>query len=361
MSSGFREFRKRIKYALWRSAGCLAGTKQRDSKIDRIRSVLVVRPDRLGDVVLSTPVFESIRRSLPEVEISALVDPIGASVLADNPAVDRIIEWRRNRPWKTLGELMRHRFDLAFNLNKTFSATATLLTLASGARRRVGYDHPENAWVHHLRVPPQDESRHETQNNLQLLRAAGLAKISDAPRLYFNDEEKKKIESLLKENRESPDLPLILVKPGTRVPAWGWSPEKFQTVTRDLLASETANVFIITGPGEEESIDAFMEGMDPRLFRLPPLAVKELALLIRHSDLLFCNHTGIMHLASATQTPVLVIFKHGNVKRWGPCHTRHVILEERNQDDLSPATVRESIDRLLQAGNIGTHSPSSRL
>ena len=83
--------------------------------------------------------------------------------------------------------------------------------------------------------------------------------------------------------------------------------------------------------------------------------------MIRYSDLLFCNHTGIMHLASATQTPVLVIFKHGNVKRWGPCNTRHVILEERNQDDLSPATVRENIDRLLQEGNIRTQSPSSRV
>ena len=54
-----------------------------------------------------------------------------------------------------------------------------------------------------------------------------------------------------------------------------------------------------------------------------------------------------MHLASAVKTPVLAIFKHGEIARWGPYHTTSIILEERNSDSLSSETVLESIDRLL--------------
>ena len=93
--------------------------------------------------------------------------------------------------------------------------------------------------------------------------------------------------------------------------------------------------------------DRFIRDMETPPVRLPPLSVKELALLIQKSDLLFCNHTGIMHLASAVQTPVLAIFKHGEIARWGPYNTTSLILEERGSDSLSPETVIESIDRLL--------------
>ena len=55
-----------------------------------------------------------------------------------------------------------------------------------------------------------------------------------------------------------------------------------------------------------------------------------------------------MHLASAVKTPVAVIFKHGETARWAPVHTRHVLLEERNPNTLSPETVIENIDRLLK-------------
>ena len=87
---------------------------------------------------------------------------------------------------------------------------------------------------------------------------------------------------------------------------------------------------------------------------LPVLSIKELALAIKKSDLLFCNHTGIMHFASAVETPVAVIFKHGETTRWGPTNTPHIILEEKNSDSLSPEIVLDQINQLL------TNTPSRK-
>jgi ADP-heptose:LPS heptosyltransferase len=345
-----RNVEKCAKNVLWGVLGFLFARKQSAKlplDLENIKSVLVVRPDRLGDVVLSTPVYESIKLSVPGARLTVLVDKSNTGLLADNPDIDDVLAWNPKQPFKTLRALRQKRFDLTFTLNKTFSATASLLTLVSGAKYRVGYKQAQNAWVHDVQVDIDKEPRHEIENNLELLKAVGLRKIVQNPKLTFNAKEADKITALLAEKNRHPDRPLVLIKPGTRVPEWGWRLEKFQAVTDHLLKNKTAEVFLISGPGEEAMTERFIRDMETPPVRLPPLSIKELALLIQKSDLLFCNHTGIMHLASAVQTPVLAIFKHGEIARWGPYNTNSIILEERGSDSLSPETSIESIDRLL--------------
>jgi lipopolysaccharide heptosyltransferase II len=351
MGLNLRRLEKVGKNALWNILGLFFSKKnpQPGLSIDlaEIKSVLVIRPDRLGDVVLSTPVYESIKASIPGVKLTVLVDQSNAGLIANNPHVDEVLKWNSKQPWEILRPLRRGRFDLAFTLNKTFSATASVLILLSRATCRVGYENPQSAWMYDVHVKIDNNSRHEIENNLELLKAVGLAKILPAPKLFFSEQEEQTIDALLCAKRKHPDRPLVLIKPGTRVPEWGWRLEKFQKVADHLLQTETAEVFLISGPGEEEMIDDFLNNMECPPLRLPPLSIMELALLIQKSDLLFCNHTGIMHLASAVNTPVLVIFKHGEIARWGPYNTPNVILEERYSDSLTPETVLQSIDELL--------------
>ncbi len=352
MSEPLRRIERGIKQGVWRLLALLfsASERQPQTPPDResVRSVLVVRPDRLGDVILSTPVYESLKSAYPSATLTVLVDRAYEGVLADNPFIDRVFAFDRRRPLAIAAKLWTTPFDLAFTLNKMFSATASLLTLCSRATLRVGYDFPQNAWVHHLRVPPTRKIQHEIENNLDLLRELGLSRIAQTPRLFFNRDEALKIEELFQNNRRFPERPLVLIKPGTRIEQWGWHPDKFAVLADTLLQTEKAEVFFITGPGEEPMINSMLKRMKTSPFCLPPLAIKELALAIQQSDLLVCNHTGIMHLASAVKTPVLAIFKHGEVARWGPTNTPHVILEERSGSTLDPDTVREGIVKLLR-------------
>jgi len=352
MGLNLRRLEKVAKNILWDVAGLFFSKRKPNLPLNLtdIKSVLVVRPDRLGDVVLSTPVYASIKASIPGVKVTVLVDQSNAGLLANNPHVDAVLEWDSKRPWKIFRALRRGKYDLAFTLNKTFSATAAVLTLLSGAACRVGYQNPQSAWMVDVQVPIDNNPRHEVENNLKLLKAVRLPKIHPAPQLFFNAQEEQTIDALLNAKRKHPDRPLILIKPGTRVPEWGWRLEKFQKVAKQLIDTEAAEVFLISGPGEEKMTEDFMSSMDRPPVRLPPLSIMELASLIQKSDLLFCNHTGIMHLASAVNTPVLAIFKHGEIARWGPYNIPHVILEERFSDALTPDTVLESIEELLKMG-----------
>ena len=84
----------------------------------------------------------------------------------------------------------------------------------------------------------------------------------------------------------------------------------------------------------------------PRL--LPLVKIKDLALLMQQGEFSFCNHTGIMHLASAVEKPACVIFKHGEIQRWGPRHPTSVVLDDRHQDTLTPETVISTLKKILK-------------
>jgi ADP-heptose:LPS heptosyltransferase len=160
-------------------------------------------------------------------------------------------------------------------------------------------------------------------------------------------DEEKKVDAMLSALRKYHERPLILIKPGARIAKWGWSLQKFQIVAEKLTKSKKAEVFFIFGPGEESLINNINKQINVSIDRLPILPIKEVALVIKKSALLFCNHTGIMHLASAVGTPVVAIFKHGETARWGPINTQNILLEERNSDILSPEIALNKIEQLL--------------
>ena len=312
----------------------------------KISNVLVVRSDRLGDVILSTPVYESLKTSFPHLKITVMVNPLQAKVLKDNPKIHKIIRMRRRRFWRVILDCRKEKFDLAITLNKKFSATATFFTLCSNAKVMAGYLHPQNSWKYNIQLPIETFPFHEIENNLALLKYMGVPQIISQPKIYFNDSEKMKIEGLMKSGKK--ERPLILVKTETRIAEWGWQWEKFQAVIEYILKNKIADIWLINGPGEEAKLRSHIAEMTLKPRLLPLVKTKELALLIQQCDLILCNHTGIMHLATAVEKPACVIFKHGEIQRWGPRHTKSVVLDDRYQNNLTPEIVINTLKEILR-------------
>ena len=94
--------------------------KKKEFDISEVKKVLFLRYDRIGDMVISTPVFRSIKESLPNVSISVLASPINVGVLANNPFVDHtFINYKKHffRDINTLINLRRENFDLCIEFD----------------------------------------------------------------------------------------------------------------------------------------------------------------------------------------------------------------------------------------------------
>ncbi len=144
-------------------------------------AILVLRPDHLGDVLLTTPALRALRRSFPERPLYVAASTGGAIALAGNPHVTRLLPL--DCPWLLRGahgsyarlgrqirDLRRLRIETLVNFR--VAAKTALVARACGASRRWGFQSPKSAWAHTDRVP-LDLTRHIVQNQMNVVEALG--------------------------------------------------------------------------------------------------------------------------------------------------------------------------------------------
>ena len=111
---------------------------------EEIRRIVVRGPNWLGDAVMCEPALTQVRTLFPQAEITLLVKPAIADLLAQHPAVNRTLVYDdRGRhagltgKWTLSGVLRRHRFNLAILFQNAFEAA--LISFLAGIPRRFGY------------------------------------------------------------------------------------------------------------------------------------------------------------------------------------------------------------------------------
>lgn len=102
-----------------------------------IRSVVVIRTDHVGDLVLSTPFLRALRQGLPQARITALLPPYTSQVLQGSPLVDEVLVHDRLARPVALEQVRASRPDLAISLAPR--SRSYRLAWRTGARYRVGY------------------------------------------------------------------------------------------------------------------------------------------------------------------------------------------------------------------------------
>ncbi|MGB2959422.1 MAG: glycosyltransferase family 9 protein [Bacteroidota bacterium] len=300
--------------------------------------ILVIRTDRIGDVVLATPLIRGLRQSFPTAYIAALVRPYTRDLLLHNPHLDEILvddpdgtQAGRTGFWDQVRALRKHRFDTALLLLPT-ERLAWILFFA-GIRTRVSVGLRLYQVLTLMKTVSRHKYiplRHEADYCLDLGRAIGVEANDLTAELYLTEEERSSAATLLERHGVSrergEETILVGVHPGHGHSAPNWKPERYVEFASRLLKHE--NVFIILTGGEREV--ACSAGFDAlrssRLINLVnELNLRELMGVISHSDLLVSASTGPMHLAAGLQVPTLSLFcplTACSPQLWGPLGNR---------------------------------------
>jgi len=298
--------------------------------------IVVARPDRLGDVLLSTPVFEVLRRSYPKARISVIAQPRVAPALRGLASVDEVIEfepegrhagWRGF--WRLVSTLRQGRFDLAVVLQAP--ARVAVALLLARVRIRLG---PYSKWYSFLaynrgvRQRRSQVEMHEADYNLQLLRPLGIQVGSRtiATQAAVSTEARADVDRWLRSERvELQARRWIAIHPGMGGSALNWPETHYMGLVTALLA-DGMGVILTGGPGEQEILDRFRDrfGVHPdfRIFggKSAP-DVQRLAALFSRMKLVVAPSTGPLHLAVAMGRDVVTFYppiRVQSAKRWGP-------------------------------------------
>jgi len=287
------------------------------------RRILIVRNDRLGDVLLTTPVARALHARFPDAHIGWLARPYAAPLLERNPDVDQVL-LDEGAPARELARLLApERYDVALLV----SMDLRLCRAARRARIPVRIGPLRSAWGLLLTRPvPQRRARgdrHEADHNLELLAPLGIPFRRLATRLELSDAERARGRELLAAlGCEIAGRPLVALHPGGGGSAPRWPVAHFLELGR-CLAGAGAAVLVTAGAGEDFRGAAGGEPTSPAPVFLPPgsHALRELAGMLAAADLVVSSSTGPLHMAVALGVPTLSVFPGtgpGQAFRWGP-------------------------------------------
>ncbi len=300
-----------------------------------VERVLVVRLRSIGDTVLSTPSLFALKRFLPHAAVDILLEDWVAPVLDGFPHVDNVITVERGSTAaraRIARRLRANRYDVVYNLHG--GPTATLLTRATGAKHRVGYQTYQYARLHnHLSPSPlllwERDQTHSVEQQLALLGWTGIP-VSDRPatQLAVTEQAAAAVGSRLK-SAGLIDAPFAVIHPAAAFATKQWAAENFGQVATGL-ASQGLPIVAITTPNETRIMEELKRNTPAPVLALTDLSLPEITALIARARLFVGNDSGIAHIAAAVKAPSVVIFGSSNRAHWRPWATAaaEIVYEE---------------------------------
>ena len=266
----------------------------------------------MGDVVLSTPLFEAARTRLGAGRVGAVVRPETANLLRNNPHVDDIVVYDKHGAQKGPLELLRlaHRlrgadYDAALIPHRSFRSA--LLGFLSGIPVRVGFDRSAGRLLLTDRVTYR--STHEVDRNLSLLASWEVGTKGIRPALYPVEADRMRVDALIRQSDVAPSEPLCGLSPGSVWATKRWLPDRYAALIR-RLAEEYGYRSVLFGSTADRPLCteiAAESGVDP-LNAAGALTLLQSAALAARCSAVVSNDTGMGHVAAAMDTPVVALF-----------------------------------------------------
>ncbi|MEK7476298.1 MAG: glycosyltransferase family 9 protein [Candidatus Coatesbacteria bacterium] len=321
-------------------ARALLGPARRNSMLQgaRVRSLVFIKLDHLGDVIMATPILRALHAWVPEARITMVVRPATADLAARLPGVAEVLT--ADVPWIRPGSgvsanlgaclalartLRARRFDLAVDLRYHNRLDSLLLSL-SGARARLGFDAGGFGFgISHCARWPREG--HEAGRMAGALREFGVPVEDLAPEFPVTA-----ADVAAAAHRAGRKGGYVAVHVGAGNAVKRWMPERFAWVGRELAARLRAPVAVLAGPGEESHGEPLVRAL-PKASCLDlrgRLGLFELAAVIKGARLFVGNDGGPGHVAAAIGTPSVIVFSGTNeASEWMPVGTRVRVVERR--------------------------------
>lgn len=279
-----------------------------------IGKILVIRLDRIGDFVTSLPVIDSLKAAYPHARLEVLVRPHMTGLARLCKSIDGVIEYRGFAC--ACAQIRKARYDLAIDLLYDYKLLPALLALVSAAPLRAGF-----AWGYRElflnRVVRQKDlqGRNMIAVHLEILRALGVQAQVTVPRIAI---EKKK-----------PGGQIVLgIHPGGHFPSQSWHKDRFAAVAQWAVERHHARVYVFAGPVEKELVSHIVKAANKKDVQAMFPDTEGLVRLIAQCDMLLCNNSGPLHVATALDVPTVSTMGPTDPLLWMPQSPEAIVISK---------------------------------
>jgi ADP-heptose:LPS heptosyltransferase len=324
--------------------------------------ILVVRNDRLGDVVLILPFLEALAQALPRAQIDVLVHQELTDIFYHHPIVHAVLPDEGEATGRLAAKIRAGGYNAIVVINPTWRnawaawRSSTPIRVGQG-NRAFGLFFNRRLYFHRSRM-----EKHEAEYHLLYLEGLGIVPppILPRPHLLVDPEAGERVGALLTGAGWDGMKPLVGLHPGSGGSSRTWGLANYRALAERLLDAGYA-VVVTGGAGEADALEL---GKTPGVTSMVGKTnLRELIALLTRLRVFVSADTGPMHLCGALEIPTVSIFspQRGNSPaRWHPIGNRWVALKPEGVEcgkcgrDACPdpnCMARVSVDAVFEAIN----------
>jgi ADP-heptose:LPS heptosyltransferase len=319
--------------------------------------ILLIRQDRIGDVLVSTPLIAALRDALPALQIDLLLSTNNVAALPGLSGIRKA--WVYERTFlsmvRLVRQLRREQYDVAMDLMDNPSATSTAFCVLSGARWTVGLE-KENDYSYDVRVPLRSRRDYHIIERLSPLAEPFGINAAEAERsvVYTPQQSSRDLAHALMRERGILQHRKIGVNISAGSERRFWGTDRYRDIVAFLSERHPeAAILILCKPGDRDRADEIVRDQSRAWVVPPSTSFDAFAACVAHLDALITPDTSVVHLASAFKVPAVVLYIQSNpdLHIWEPYATPHapVVTTVDDLASISTEAVRRAWIDLLDS------------
>lgn len=296
--------------------------------------VLLIRIDRIGDMVMTMPAAREIKKKFPRAKVYFLAGRVAGGLLSAAPHVDGVFEYPEGKglaaKLKLIAALRAERFSLAVDFVSDYTLRTALLALLSGAALRLGYDIAGRGVFFNMPVKPELEGKHTLETVLGLLGPLGIDTPDARPELFVPGGARVAMSEFLAANGVAAGDLAVAMHPGGYYPSQRWMQERFGVLLAWLIEEYRAKVLVIGSSTESALVDSVASfapaGKKGYVIKTVGRDTGDLSALLERCSLFFGNNSGPLHMACALGLPCVSTMGPTDPVKWRPLCARQAVL-----------------------------------
>lgn len=301
------------------------------------KKICIIHLNQVGDLVFSLPLLKALRENYPDSELHSITKPHLRGLITNSTYVDKIISKENGlrEKMKLLRKVRQNGYDLLISLSN--SQECLLLTAFSKARVKVGFSN--FPWDFSLDIKEKVEGHHGWYNNLKLLKRLGVkVEKRDYVGLMVPPLLGRRSRELVASEGFRFQRKYVIISPGTslRRKIKEWEEEKFAELIILLKERHDLSPVLVGGKDNRELNNAIVNvvkeqdnGKNIDMLNLTgKIDLKDLCFFLKNASLFVGIDSGVMHLASCMDVPVVGIFGPSDPFYVGPQNERSAVVRE---------------------------------
>jgi heptosyltransferase-2 len=276
-----------------------------------LEKVLIIRLSSIGDILLSTPFVRQVRQKFPEAQIDFVIKDVYKDLIKHNPHIDNIYTIKledRNSDLSEMKQVLeKQSYHVVFDLHNNIRSNYLKRNINAGTTRSIRKDKLKQSLLVWFKINKYDKEISIPERYLSVARDFGVVDDRKGLELFWDNAIIELAEKKAISNGFDLNSSFFALAPGAGFFTKRWPIKKFEQLIEIIRERENASI-VIFGGAEDKKIGSELTKMKNVIDFCGKLSLLESAYLISKGKVIISNDSGLMHMATAVQTPVLAIF-----------------------------------------------------